>query len=794
VKPSGKGTSGGLDRDTDTSVSAPIFTLHRPVAVSGKTGETLVWMLFDQITAFLLPFTLLQCASFANTNTYHLFYYLLGGGMSLKPRFPFNPLAIALIAASLPVAAEVETSKDAVVLPKMKISADADKEKATGPVQGYVAKRSATATKTNTPVAETPQSISIIGTEQMRDQGALSIQDAMRYVSGVRSEAYGLDSRGDWALVRGTEPVVFLNGTKQTFGYYASSRPDPFVMERIEILKGPASVLYGQSTVGGVVNLASKLPQRESQGEVQVQYGTFERKQINADATGALNADGSLLYRVVAVYRNSDTQVKYVPDDRRVIMPSITWMPNEKVEWTLLADYQKDKTGSTTQFLPHAGTVLPAPNGLRDIPIDVFMSEPGFDAYDTRMKSISSMLTVDINDGIQFRQNLRYAKSRVDYRTMYPSFPPTLQDNGDIERVFWVATPDLKYLTVDNQLQLQFGSEDFSHAVLVGADYQHAVTNRDTAYGEAVGGTLNLYNPVYGRYTPEYTLAADPQNTINQIGIYAQDQISIHQNWLLTLGVRNDSVDNKTRGADSQDDDKTTSRLALMYKTSVGIAPYVSYSESFEPLVGLDIDGDAFKPKKGEQIEVGVKYQPENGSSLYTASIYDLREKYRQVSVVDPVTQRSGEIQRGEARVRGLELEALVAVNNNWDLVANYSYADTEVLEGTIGYDDGADLPSVPDHMASLWSKHRFSIAGVTGFKVGVGARYIGDSWDGMDSLQTPSYTLFDAMLGYEFDNWALELTGTNLEDEVYYTTCLARGDCFVGTRRTVVGSASYRF
>lgn len=708
---------------------------------------------------------------------------------TFQPRRPaLSPLLVLML---LPAGAALAQQDEAArTLPAVTVTVTdgAPAETATGPVHGHIARRAATATKTDTPLAETPQSVSVITADRMRDQGVLTVQDALRYSAGVRGETYGLDSRGDWSTVRGSDPVVFLDGMQQTFGYYASARPDPFALERIEVLKGPASVLYGQGTVGGIVNLVSKRPQEEQQGEIQLQYGSFDRKQLAVDVTGPLNEDRTLLYRVVAIGRDSETQVDKVGDDRYLLAPSLTWRPDSTLEWTVLANFQKDETGSTTQFLPHAGTVLPAPGGLGRIPIDVFMSEPGFDEYDTEQKSLTSLFTYRPDDTWTFRQNLRYSESEVSYQTIYPAFPPALQPNGDIDRVYWVARPELKYWTVDNQLQTDLQHGRLRQTVLAGLDYQYAVTKRRWAYGSA--GTLNLYNPVYGNFTPPGAadFYDDPDNTVRQTGIYVQDQLTWDERWIAVIGLRHDRAVNETEGGETQKDSAVTKRLALMYKAGGGFSPYVSYTESFKPEIGLDGYGKAFKPLRGKQYELGVKYEPAGGRGLVSAAIYDLREKNRKSP--DPINPLN-QLQTGEARARGFELEAQLRINPDWELIGSYSYTDTEVLEGT---NEGKRLPSVPEQMASLWTQHRFSIAGIKGIRGGFGVRFIGDSWDGTDSLTTPGYTLFDAMLGYDVGRWSFALNVANLGDKTYYTTCLARGDCFVGSRRTVTGTASYRF
>lgn len=698
---------------------------------------------------------------------------------------------VALGVAAVPGALGQDAREGEILLRPVTVEGEgtAGEPTAWSPVEGYVARRSAAGTKTDTPIAETPQSISVVTPQQMRDQGAQTIQDALRYTAGVRSEAYGLDSRGDWSLVRGVEPVVFQDGTKQTFGYYASARPDPFTLERLEVVKGPASVLYGQGSMGGIVALQSKRPQEEARREVQVQYGSFDRKQAGVDLTGAVGEDKSVLYRIVAVGRDGDTQVDQVQDDRAVFMPSLTFRPTENLEWTVLATYQSDRTGSTAQFLPHRGTVFPAPGGLPRIPTDVFMSEPGFDEYNTDQRSVASMLSYDIDDTWTLNQNLRYSNSKVSYQTIYPAFPPTLLPTGVIDRVYWIAKPELTSFVADTNATANFATGALTHTVLGGVDYQTARTTRKWAFGAA--GTLNLYNPVYGGFTPPpaSALVDDPKNTVSQVGLYAQDQISWND-WHLTLGLRHDTAENDTAGTPVQTDRALTKRAALMYTFANGVAPYVSYSESFTPVVGLNAYGQAYEPLRGRQYEIGVKYQPPGTDTLVTAAVYDLREENRQMP--DPANPLN-QIQAGEAQVRGAELEAKVEVTATWDLIGTYSFTDSEVLEGAPA-NEGRRIASVPEHMASLWSQHDLTIAGIPGFRLGGGVRYVGPSWDGTDSIETPGSTLVDAMVGYADGPWTVSLNGTNLTDKVYYTTCLTRGDCFVGNRRTVMATVSRTF
>lgn len=707
---------------------------------------------------------------------------------SFAPKRSLLATLVATAALGLPLTAWAQDNAEPITLDAVEVTGERT-EDPTAPVSGYRAETAISATKTATAIEDTAQSISVITTERIDDQGAETVQETLRYSAGVGAETFGLDSRGDWARIRGFTPVVFLDGLQKTFGFYQSPRQEPFTLERIEILRGPASTLYGQGSAGGLINLVTKRPLDTQQTRLEVQVGNYDRKQLNIDTSGPLTDDGSLLYRLVAVGRDSDTQVNYVEDDRRVLTPSLTWRPSDRLEWTLIGNFQEDNSGSTTQFLPIEGTLKSAPHGLPQIPIDVFVSEPGFDRYDTKENSGTSLLSFAVNDNLILRQNLRYSESEVDYQSMYGQFPPTLQPNGDLPRVAYANKPELDAFTMDNQAEFLLGSGGIQHRVLAGIDYQHAVSNARSAYtGNAPA--INVYNPVYGSFggfSPS-DFSDSPENTVSQFGVYIQDQITINDRWVTTLGLRRDETNNRTEGGARQEDDAITGRAALLYNADNGLSPYLSYSESFEPVIGVNAFGESFKPLEGEQVELGLKYQPPGSNSLYTAAIYDLRQK--NVRAPDPNNPQN-QIQTGEARSRGIELEALAEITPSWDIIAAYTYIDTEVLEGV---NEGNRLASVPEQTASLWSQHDFTIAGLPGFSAGAGVRHVGANYGGLDTLKTPGVTLFDAMLGYAVGNWDFRLNVNNIEDETYFTTCLTRGDCFVGTKRTVIGTVGVSF
>lgn len=679
-------------------------------------------------------------------------------------------------------------------LPAVTVRATSDDETATGPVHGFVAKRSATATKTDTPVMETPQSITVITRDRMEAQGAQSVQQAIGYSAGVYAGPFGNDNRGDWGKFRGTDFIQYRDGLLNQVGFYNNVRADVYALERLDVLRGPSSMLFGQGAVGGILNLVSKRPQPEAAREIGVQFGNYNRKQLQADLTGPLDADGKWLYRLVALARDSDTQVDFVKDNRYLIAPSLTWRPSDATSLTLLANFQRDESGTSVGFFPWRGTLYANPAG--QIPDHLFISEPGFDRFNAEQASVGYEFQHRFNEAVTVRQNLRYSHSTVDYRSIYAAgFTGATHgwvpgSDTLMRRTVYLNQPTLNSFAIDTQAQSNFRTGPVAHTLLTGVDYQHAeITGRT-----GVGGTaapLNVFNPVYGSFTMPGTRDLNP-STQAQTGLYVQDQLSWNK-WLLMLGLRYDwsrAAQDNTPSA-SRDDNELTKRAGLMYRSDIGLNPYVSYSESFQGLAGFNLSNQAFKPLRGSQWEAGIKYQPPGKNATLTIAAFDMREKNRKANGV--VNGRPDSVQVGEARTRGIEVEALASLSNRLDLIATYTYLDARVIEGT-GAEVGKRLASTPSNMASLWANYRFKLFEMPGFMAGGGVRYVGPSYDGNDQNRVSGVTLFDAMLAYDHGPVRVALNVTNLFDKKYLTTCLARGDCYFGARRTVVGSVTYRF
>lgn len=680
-------------------------------------------------------------------------------------------------------------------------------ESAWGPVDGYVAKRSATGTKTDTPLIQTPQSISIVTRDQAEAQGAQSLVQALRYSAGVAAEVRGSASRYDLPYIRGfgspTDPVQYLDGLRLLRGAgYAFPQIETYGIERIEFLKGPSSTLYGGGMSGGLINSVSKRPTSEPQRQVEVLFGSHDRMQAGFDFSGPLNDDPSLLYRIVGLARKSDTQVINTEEERRYIAPSFTWSPDADTTLTVNGSYQHDPDGGYYGVLPTVGTLWPSPAG--QIPRSFNDGDPAYHGFDRKQAMLGYNFDHRFNETWTVRHNLRYLD--LTTATQDVTTNSMAADGHTINRYALGQDESVRGITSDLQLQAEFDTGRFEHTALFGFDYQYSDWSQIRDYGAAP--SIDFLNPVYGVATNlALSRITNQQQSIRQSGFYAQDQIAF-DNWTLVAGGRYDTVrtvtDNDLNGSrQTQNDGAFSGKLGLIYNFANGIAPYASYSTSFLPVSGTDAKGNAFDPSTAEQFEIGVKYQPTSFDGLFTLAYFDITQ-HDVVTALNPITR----YQSGEQRSRGLEFEARVGVTDNINLTGAFTYTKAEVVKG-LGVDVGDYPIGVPDYTASLWGDYAFDSGSLEGLKIGGGVRYVGKTVGGYSPnvftaaatrLDAPGYTVFDAALTYDFGRKTPKLAGltaqvnvTNLFDKTY-VTCLSNNFCNYGNGRAVYASLSYRW
>jgi len=667
-----------------------------------------------------------------------------------------------------------------------------------GPINGYVAGRSLTATKTNTPLLETPQAISVVGREQMSDQGAQTVVEVLRYTAGVSVNVNPNDTRFESLRIRGFEPVLYLDGMQLPYGAGQFGRPkvDPFMLERIEVLRGPSSALYGQIAPGGLINLVSLMPAPVAHRTVEFQANSFGRAQAAFDVGGPTDPKGEFLYRVTGLVHGGGTQIDHVDDFRGVIAPSFTWRPNGDTKLTVLGSFQRDDTGVEIQFLPARGTLLPNPNGV--VPINKFVGEPGFDNYRRTQYWAGYQFEHRFNEAFSVRQNLRYASVDTNIKAVIGQ-GGLAADLRTLNRFAFMVPEKADAFTVDNQAEARFSTGPLSHTLLFGLDYRHATSTFKQYFGPAP--SIDLFNTVYGSAITPPPLTTSTSQKQDQLGLYVQDQIALDR-WRLTLSGRHDWVStdtsdylSKTQQERQQSDSAFSGRVGLNYVFDFGLSPYVAYAHSFQPTVGTTQTGAAVVPTTGDQVEAGIKYQPVGTNMMLTAAVFDITQQ--NVLTAAPGGLPVALVQTGEARSRGLELEATASLTDGLKLVAAYTYPDTKVTKSNTANQLGKQLITVPRNQAAIWLDYTFQDGAARGLGLAAGVRYTGMSYgDAANTLSIPAYTLVDAAIRYDLANLDPSFKGVtaainvqNLFDHRYVSTCQSMNACFYGTGRIVAGS-----
>lgn len=667
-------------------------------------------------------------------------------------------------------------------------------EQANGPVRGYVANRSATATKSDTALIDTPASISVVTRDQIMQQNAQSLNEAVRYSPGVIVDSRGaVATRYDLLKIRGFDAVNYYNGIRMQKMNWVAPQVDPYLLERIEVLRGPSSVMYGQAPTGGMLNQISKMPTTTPFGEVGVEFGNFDHKRTTFDLGGPIDPEGKYSYRLTGIGRMDDGQVKDTEATRGAIAPAFTWRPTNDTTLTLLGLFQRDPKSNSYVGVPSAGSV--GPNPLGRIPRDLNVSEPSLEKFDRTQSSAGYLFSHRFSDSVTLRMNGQWFSSNIDYFSVYGA--SLLADNRTLTRSVSQSHDEMDALGFDNQLEFKFGVGPFSHTLLTGFDSQYA----DGFYvsGTGTAPSIDIFNPVYGRaVTPPATRRTDV--TSKQFGFYVQDEIRFG-GFIATLATRLDQADSNTltsTGLTLKRDHAVTSRAALLYHFDSGVAPYVSYAESFTPTAGTDAAGRVFDPETGVQYEVGVKYQPIGYNALITAALFDLT---RNNLLTTDLANRAFSVQVGQAKSRGFELEAKTSLTSGLSMVGSYTYLDTKYTRDNSGL-LGLVPVGVPGEMASIWGYYTFpSSTAVDGLSFGAGVRYVGSSYNTNNTLVVPAVTLVDAALKYELGARIPELKGAtlsvnakNLFDKEYVGACYTSTICAYGWGRVVTAGLQYRW
>lgn len=687
-------------------------------------------------------------------------------------------------------------------------AAPAAQESAWGPSPTIAAKRTATATKTDTPIEKTPQSVSVVTREEMDMKQPTTVKEAIAYTPGVFSTR-GSSTTYDVVTIRGftTSSTVntnqYLDGMKLQGNNYSEVSMDPYFLERVEVMRGPVSVLYGNSNPGGIVSMVSKRPTTEPLKEVQFKMGTNNLWQTGFDFSDAIDDAGVWSYRLTGLGSSQDAQQQMAKSTRYAIAPSFIWRPDDKTDFTFLSNFQSDPDAGYYGWLPREGTVVPytdANGNQHKLPTDFNEGDPD-NKMSRRQQMVGYSFAHQFDDTFTVRQNLRYAQVHTLYRSVYGY---GYQAPGMINRQYVRSDENLNTFTVDTQLQSRFATGPVDHTLLTGVDYSRMRNDINAEYGSA--DPISMQNPQYNNPNINVTFPYAVLNRMEQTGLYAQDQAEWDK-WVLTLGGRYDyaTTSTLTRSSNSMaenHDQQFTWRGGLNYVFDNGVSPYFSYSQSFEPVSGSSAGGKPFDPSHGEQYETGVKYVPKDMPVVVTAAVYQLTKDKNLTA--DP-NNPGFSIQTGEIRSRGFELEAKAAVNANINLTAAYTFTDAKYTNDTVF--EGKRPAEVPRNMASLWADYTFHETALSGLTLGAGARYIGstvsyyqnDPVKKNQSFNVASYAVVDATVKYDLARFGLPgssvgVNVNNLFNREYVSSCYSEYACYWGAERQVVATATFRF
>ncbi|ERJ19208.1 Putative ferric siderophore receptor protein [Salinisphaera shabanensis E1L3A] len=702
------------------------------------------------------------------------------------------------------VAQEAVQTTGTETLSTIQVEGESQVETATSPVEGYTAKRTRSATKTDAPLAETPQSVSVIAADQIQAQGARDIRQVLRYVSGVVPELRGnVASRYDQLTLRGFQPDTYLDGLKQLGYFYTIPKTDPYLLERVEVVKGPASVLYGQTPPGGLINLVSKRPTEDPTNEFYLETGNDSRLGAGFDIGGALDEEGDALYRVVATGSRRNGPQETVETSNFSIAPSLRLRLSDDTELTLLAKYRNDPDSGSYGALPYQGTVDPLADGSK-LARDFYDGDENFESFDRKTLQLGYEFSHWFNDSLQFRQNFRFRDAEVDYRSVYGS---GLSDDGTtLTRGTAASQENVNGILIDNQLLGYVDTGPVAHTLLGGFDYQNLDADRYYGLGDSRDSTsppppdLSINNPDHSQ-----TILPPARDRYefdqDQIGFYLQDQAKIGRLTMLA-GGRYDVIDTTAVGPgtdtrDTRTDRAFTGRLGTLYAFDNGIAPYVAYTESFQSPATSGTQPGVLDPTEGEQYEAGVKFQPRGSNALVTLSAFELTQK----NVTGPQQPDGTVSQTGEVQVRGLEIDGKASLTRGLDLSLAAAYLDSEVTSAEDGT-QGNEYQRTPDYTASAWLDYTQPSGAWKGAGGGVGVRYVGEQQvSNTNEQQVPDYTVADAALHYElggldpaYEGWRVGLNMQNIFNKKYVSSCLSSNFCYYGYGRETTATVSYRW
>jgi iron complex outermembrane recepter protein len=666
--------------------------------------------------------------------------------------------------------------------------------------QGYSVPNASVGTKTGEAIRDVPQSIQVVPRQVIEDQGQTSFNDTLRNVSGV-SQAQGgrIDIRG----FRASENIL-RNGVRNDRGggITNSSNLDLEDVEQIEILKGPASVLYGGGEPGGSINITTKQPSKYPKYKVQTTVGNFSFFRPSIDLTGPLTEDKRITYRFNGFYENSGSFVDFVKSENFGLFPVVRAELGKDTTLTFDGTYRKE-SGILRPRLPAIGTVLPNPSG--NLRRSLFTGEPSFDRRNFDEVGIGYRLEHKFSDDWSVKNSFSF-NSLAD-RFQSAAFDSVSEDGRTANRTFQEQRDKKENYNFQADVSGKVKTGSIEHSLLVGAEFNRGVGSfRNPTFGEfGAAAPLDLFAPVYGDLSGLAPLVPrfDEDSTGTSYGVYAQNLVSITKNLKVLVGGRYDITsqdrrDNTTGELLGNDPVGAFSpRVGVVYQPIEPISLYTSYSGSFTPSFGRDRLGSLLKPVTGQQFEVGVKGEFFDRKASATLAVFDITR--RNDLVPDPVDPDNFEIQLGAVRSRGIELDLTGEPTPGLKLIANYAITDAKIAEDTRPEFVGERTINVPSNSGSLWAVYAPTEGNLKGWGFGTGLSYVGERVGNFPGAQLGErynldpYLRVDALLYYRRDNWKAQLNVENLLGTNYIESSFG-GDVLVGRPFTVKAQVGVTF
>lgn len=641
-----------------------------------------------------------------------------------------------------------------------------------------------TATKTALSAEETPQAINIIDAEQLKNRAVHSIGEILQYTPGITTDYYGADANfQDLFTIRGFNvSKTYYNGSalQALSGWNLQPQIDPIAIEQVEIFKGPTSVLYGATPPGGMVNIITKAPQKESSTTIGAALGTNNLQELSIDSAGQIG-NSDVNYRFVGLASQSDTLTSVSENERYVFAPSIDWNISDKTLLNVNLYYQND---------PELGNYTSIPESvLLDNDTDISLGDDNWIGYERESLIAGYKFQHEFNEQWTFLQSFSYTTGDFYQQNTYLAYDYSIFDyafdevTGDYTRSIYSTEEESKSFSFDNQLSATLITGNVEHNLLMGADLQKL--DGTALYSEYGSSTINVYdidNNLIDVSSLTETVYADDDIHSLQKGLYLQDQIEFDK-LIVIAGLRYDqySADGTSFGtAYDVDSNNLSYRIGGLYTFDNGLAPFASYSTSYEPL-----NTSGYEPELGRQIELGLKYQSENKAISGSAALFNIVKS--NVVVTDPasIVGEFTSIQLGEVTSQGLELESKLQVTDSLDITASYTYLDVEITEDTT-YKGNTPLLTT-DHTANLWANYSFYNGFLNGSRVGTGIRYVGEMYKDAANTQgkVPDYTVVDLSLDYDLsyasstlDGATVNLLLTNLFDTESYVCYYNDNSC----------------